>query len=132
LADACRRHGVLAVYLFGSRKDDGARLLRGEAVEDAGSDLDVGIVFEPPPPDHRRLAAVQVALEEVFAPLRVDLVPLQRVDPLFQFAAVDGHRVAALDRHRADLFELYVMRRAAEALPMQRQHEMERFGITTR
>lgn len=132
LAELCRRHGLLAVYLFGSRKDEGKRLLQGDPVEAAGSDLDVGVVFDPPTPDHRRLGAVQIALEDVFEPLRVDLVPLNNVDPLFQFAAIDGHRVAVLDAHRADLFELYVMRRAAEMLPLQRQVEIERFGISNR
>jgi hypothetical protein len=49
-----------------------------------------------------------------------------------QFAAVDGHRVAATDTTRADLFELEVMRRAAEQLPLQRQRERDVFGLTTR
>lgn len=43
--DAVRdKYGLLAVYLFGSRADDGLRTLRGEAVEPEGSDLDIGIV----------------------------------------------------------------------------------------
>jgi len=132
LAEACRRYGLLAVYLFGSRKDDWKRLLQGDPVEAAGSDLDVGVVFDPPPPNYRRLGAVQIAIEDAFEPLRVDIVPLNKVDPLFQFAAIDGHRVAVLDAHRADLFELYVMRRAAEMLPLQRQFEIERFGVSNR
>src|SRR6476659_9537040 len=39
----CRDFGLLAVYLFGSRKDDGLRRLAGEPVEREGSDLDVGV-----------------------------------------------------------------------------------------
>jgi predicted nucleotidyltransferase len=132
LDDLCRQHRVLALYLFGSRADDGRRRLGGEPVTGIGSDLDVGIVLESFPVHHRRLAALQVALEEMFAPLRVDLVPLQRVDALLQFAAVDGHRVAATDTTRADLFELEVMRRAAELLPLQRQRERDVFGLTSR
>jgi hypothetical protein len=78
-----------------------------------------------------RFGALQVALEDVFAPLHVDLVPLDRVDALFQFRAVDGRRVFEADSTRADSRELTVMRRAAELLPIQRAIERERFGVAT-
>src|SRR5437870_3549526 len=94
LDSLCERFGLAAVYLFGSRADDGLRRLQGEVVAREGSDLDVGVVFRDPRFDPRRLSLLQVACEDLFAPLRVDLVPLQRVDPLFQFRAIDGHRVA--------------------------------------
>ncbi len=127
----CRDHGVLAVYLFGSRADDGLRLLRGEVISGEGSDLDVGVVFRDSSISFDRLASLQVGFEDVFAPLRVDLVPLNRVDALFQFAAVDGHRIVAPDIDAADDYELRVMNRAAELLPIQRQIEIERFGVST-
>jgi len=127
----CRDFGILVVYLFGSRAEDGRRLLDGGAADRAGSDLDVGVVFADPGFDPGRLASLQVALEELFEPLRVDLVPLQRVDALFQFEAVDGHRIAATDEIHADEYELTVMRRAAELLPIQRRLEKERFGVST-
>lgn len=98
-----------------------------------GSDLDVGVLLEDEAGrDHRRLASLQTELEDVFEPLRVDLVPLQRVDPLLQFAAIDGHRVFASDSTKADRFELVVMRRAAEALPLQRQLDRMEFGFSNR
>jgi predicted nucleotidyltransferase len=128
---ACRDFGLLAVYLFGSRADDGLRLLQGEDVEAAGSDLDVGVAFRRHDFDPRSLAKLQVIFEDVFAPLRVDLVPLQRVDALFQFRAIDGHRVAAPDSTQADFWELVVMRKAADLLPVQRRLEHERFGVST-
>jgi hypothetical protein len=79
----------------------------------------------------RRLGTLQVRLEEVFAPLHVDLVPLDRVDPLFQFSAVRGERVAAPDTTAADEKELEIMRRAADLLPIQRELEREDFGVAT-
>ncbi|MFL6232280.1 MAG: nucleotidyltransferase family protein [Thermoanaerobaculia bacterium] len=127
----CRDHGALAIYLFGSRADDGLRVLRGEKVSREGSDLDVGVVFREPAISFDRLASLQVGFEDVFAPLRVDLVPLNRVDALFQFAAVDGHRIVVTDVDAADDYELRVMNRAAELLPIQRQIEIERFGVST-
>jgi len=129
----CQDHGLLAVYLFGSRSDDGLALLEGHEVSGEGSDLDVGVVFRGREhPDFRGLGLLQVQLEDLFAPLRVDLVPLQRVDALFQFDAMDaGHRIVASDHAEAAYYELYVMRRAAELLPIQRRLELEEFGVTT-
>jgi predicted nucleotidyltransferase len=127
----CHDHGVLAVYLFGSRADDGLRLLRGEEVSREGSDLDVGVVFRDSSINFERLASLQVGFEDVFAPLQVDLVPLNRVDALFQFAAIDGHRIVSTDVDAADDYELRIMNRAADLLPIQRQIEIERFGVST-
>lgn len=122
----CRDHGLLAIYLFGSREQDGVRLLAGETVDREGSDLDIGVVFAGPPRVDR-LPALQVDLEDVFAPLRVDLVPVQRTDALFEFRAIDGTRVATSDDHHANLYELTVMRRAAELLPIQATLDRDRF-----
>jgi predicted nucleotidyltransferase len=131
LNQLCREYGVLAVYLFGSRAHDGLRLLRGEEVTREGSDLDIGVVFRDPAMGFHRLASLQIGFEDLFAPLRVDLVPLNRVDALFQFAAIDGHRIMATDPDAVDDYELRVMNRAADLLPIQRQIELERFGVST-
>jgi len=131
LEQACRHRGVDTLYLFGSRADDGRRALAGDGVDGQGSDLDVGVYFAPGMVGPADLAGLQVALEDVFAPLRVDLVPLASVDSLFQFRAIDGHRVFSADPERADRRELVIMRRAAELLPIQRAIERERFGVAT-
>jgi predicted nucleotidyltransferase len=131
LDEECRALGVLALYLFGSRAADGLRVLRGEEVDRAGSDLDIGVVFLGRDANIANLPSLQVVLEDAFAPLRVDLVPLQRVDALFQFAAVDGERLFAGDEYQADLYELVVMRKAAELLPIQRAIERDLFGVST-
>lgn len=131
LAAACEQFRLLSVYLFGSRADDGLDLLHGKAVEGTGSDLDVGVVFRGDQVPVTVLGLLQADLAEVFTPLQVDLVPLQRVDALFQYEAIEGHRVAAPDSVAADYYELYVMRRAAELLPIQRRLEVEEFGIST-
>jgi predicted nucleotidyltransferase len=131
LTRICAEHGIAAVYLFGSRADDGLAVLDGAARSGSGSDLDIGLLFAAAPAPVTRLAQLQIALEEVFAPLRLDLVPLDRVDPIFQFRAIDGHRIWAEPSRLADLFELEVMRSAAELLPIQRERERERFGVST-
>jgi predicted nucleotidyltransferase len=124
-------YGILAIYLFGSRADDGLLRLGGEVVAAAGSDLDVGVGFERHDFDAGRLGALQADLAGVLAPLHVDLVPLQRVDAIFEHHAIEGHRVFARDLTKADLYELEVMRKAADLLPIQRQIEIDTFGVST-
>ena len=131
LHDICAEYGLLSIYLFGSRAEDGVHRIRGLVADGAGSDLDVGVFGNRGVVAAARLGALQAALEDLLAPLRVDLVPLDRVDPLFQFAAIQGERIAASDSTAADERELEVMRRAADLLPFQRQLEMEEFGVST-
>lgn len=127
----CREYDLLAIYLFGSRADEGLTILQGRDTKGEGSDLDVGVVFRSSEVPVLRLGPLQIDVEEVFAPLRVDLVPLQRVDALFQFEAIEGHRVATGDETAADYYELRVMRRAADLLPIERRLEREEFGAST-
>lgn len=126
-----RRHDVAAAYLFGSRADDGLRRLAGEAVDGGGSDLDVAVRFRGGLRDVRALSRLQVGLDDLFEPLRVDLVPMERVDALFQARAIDGHRIFAADSTEADFYELYILNRAADILPFQRARERELFGVST-
>jgi predicted nucleotidyltransferase len=131
LEHACRLHRLDALYLFGSRSDDGLRVLDGHPIDGRGSDLDVGVYFAPGVDALTELSGLQISLEDVFAPLRVDIVPLASVDALFQFRAIDGRRLFAANSERIDRLELVVMRRAAELLPIQRAIERERFGVAT-
>jgi predicted nucleotidyltransferase len=131
LETLCTEHGVSAVYLFGSRAEAGAARLRGETVEPSVSDLDVGVFFAAGSFTAGQLAALQIGLEQLFVPLRVDLVPLDAVDALFQFRAIEGLRVAAFPPTVANEKELEVMRRAAELLPIQRELEQYFFGAST-
>ena len=126
-----RRHDIAAAYLFGSRANDGLRSLGGDAVEGSGSDLDVAVRFRSGLRDVLALSDLQLGLEDLFEPLRIDLVPLERVDALFQARAIDGHRIFAADSTEADLYELYILNRAADLLPHQRARERELFGVST-
>jgi predicted nucleotidyltransferase len=129
LDQLCREHGLLAVYLFGSRADDGLRALAGEDVSSQDSNLDVGIVFRKPIETHAHVP--QADFEAVFSPLPVNLVMLQSLDALFQFSAIDGHRVAVTDADEADRHELFVMNLAEEMVWLQRQIENENLNVDT-
>jgi predicted nucleotidyltransferase len=131
LARACRQHGIAAVYLFGSRADDGLALLDGAQRSGSGSDLDVGLLLSETAAPLMQLAQLQVAFEDIFAPLRADLVPLDRVDPISGFRMINGHRVFAQPSRFADLMELEIMRSASELLHIQRALELEGFGVHT-
>ncbi|HXU44307.1 MAG TPA: nucleotidyltransferase domain-containing protein [Thermoanaerobaculia bacterium] len=126
-----REHGLLAVYLFGSRADDGLRFLVEGEVEKKESDLDVGVVFRRFPPEVESSMQLAEDLGELFDPFRVDYVRLQNTDSIFQFRALSGHRIAAPDSTAADNYELDTMRMAAELLPIQRARELEALGFTT-
>lgn len=130
LDQICREHQMLAVYLFGSRADDGLRLLRGEAVPREGLDLDVGIVFRKSIDSHTP-SQLQAEFEDVFSPLQINLVALQCLDARLQFSAIDGHRAAVTDPDEADRYELVVMNLAEEMAWLQRQVETESLGVST-
>lgn len=89
---AADAHGAIAVYLFGS-------VARGEARPD--SDVDVGVLFETPPP--ATLEAPQFALESALERLlhrRVQVLALNTASPdLVHRVLRDG--ILALDRDRA-------------------------------
>lgn len=125
----CREHGLLAVYLFGSRADDGLQLLEGEDVSSQDSILDVGIVFKKSTEAHD-LVRLQAGFEDVFSPSRIDLVTLQSVDALVQFSAIDGHRIAVTNADEADRYELLVMNLAEEMVWLQRQIENEHIEVS--
>ena len=133
LADVARRNGILVLYLFGSRAADGERLLRGETVSGEGSDLDVGVVLAQPARDpFLEYGGLYADLIEVFHPLRADVVLLHEANAFLQEAAVRGREVFCADEHRRDLYELEVLRRAGELIPIQRRLEMELYGKTSR
>jgi len=83
LETICKRYGLALVYLFGSRAEAGAKLLAGEKVveNDPLSDIDLGIVTDGPLPEPTKRPSFYAALynefEEVFKPLRLDLVLLE-------------------------------------------------------
>ncbi len=119
----CAAHGVRALYLFGSRAGEALCWLRGEreAMDAAGSDLDVAVL-----PDPARwwdiTAKVRFAadLEDLFDVGRVDLGLLPEMDPFVAVEAIRGERVFADDPDAADEYELYLLRRAGDLAPFER------------
>jgi len=101
---------ILALYLFGSRA-------RHDATEQ--SDVDVGVLFRQAA-SLRDVLLLEDALERHLG-LPVDLVDAGRASAFLALDIVRGERVFCTDPDRCDEFELYVMRRAGDLAPFERE-----------
>jgi len=101
---------IVALYLFGSRA-------RGEASE--RSDVDVGVLFRQEVA-LRDVVLLEDALQQRLG-LPVDVVDAGHVDAFLALDVIRGERVYCSDPDRCDEFELYVMRRAGDLAPFERE-----------
>ena len=122
--------GLEIIYAFGSRAKEA--LLQAEGTgkmhPSGGSDLDIGVL------PSRALSldekvAIADALEELFGVPRADLVTLDDAPPFLALDAVCGELLYSKDADREANFQLYVMRRAADLLPYQRERERSILGF---
>lgn len=118
------KNRLTAFYTFGSRAKESADLIRhgsGKLVE-RGRDVDIAVL-----PDARVVLSarekVEIALEleELLGAARVDLVILPEADPFVAVSAIRGERIYCRDEHRADEYELYLLRRAGDLIPLERE-----------
>ena len=101
---------IVAVYLFGSHADGTAQL---------GSDVDLGVLFES-----RLGIADRVRLEARFSDALgkdVDLVDVGACDAFLALSIIRGERLYCTDLDSCDELDLYVMRRAGDLEPFERQ-----------
>jgi predicted nucleotidyltransferase len=124
LARLCHRFHVATFYAFGSRAGEAALWLAGEprAFERGSSDLDVGV--RPVPAKSLSVeekVRLAIALEDFFGVGRVDVVSLPEADPFLAANVVRGERLYARDEYEADEYDLYVLRRAGDLAPLERE-----------
>ena len=118
------RYRLDAIYAFGSRADETQQaVLTGTRLSvEAQSDLDVGVL--PAPGVHldaaQRADLVSV-LEDLFAPTRVDLVILPEASPFLALDIVSGELLCARDRDHEAEYQLFVLRRAGDLAPFERE-----------
>lgn len=103
---------VRALYLFGSRG-------KGDARPD--SDLDLGVLFKTPQPLATTLALAE-DLERA-AGCKVDLVDAGHAAAFLALEIVRGERIFCREQTETDVFELYVLRRAGDLLPFERERQ---------
>jgi predicted nucleotidyltransferase len=116
--------GVASLYVFGSRarevydwaEQGGARL------SPSRSDVDIGARARPDTFwSVKEKVILAQALEDLFDCPRVDLVVLNEADPFLAAEVIRGERLFAADAHEADEYELYVLRRAGDLMPLERE-----------
>jgi len=124
LPGLCHRHGVAIMYAFGSRGREVRDWLAGGSAAPLSGTADVDIGVRPTPEvswgveDKVRLA---IALEDLFGCQRVDLVVLPEADPFLAAQIIRGERLFSRDEYEADEYDLYVLRRAGDLIPLERE-----------
>ncbi|NOQ20576.1 MAG: nucleotidyltransferase domain-containing protein [Desulfobacterales bacterium] len=119
IEEICQKYKVGLCYIFGSQKEIGIALLKGEHVEmkDAESDIDFAVLFEAPPLNNLDIyARLSVDLQGLVSPFKADLLFLHKVDHLIQLEAVKGINIYSKDQENKEAYEEKVMMFAADEL----------------
>jgi predicted nucleotidyltransferase len=124
LQQICQKYRVHTLYAFGSQAKEIRDLVEGheDAVPLSSSDVDIGVRAL----SGRKFSVAEkvnlaLALEELFGCKRVDLVSLSEADPFLAAEVIRGERLFAHSNHEADEYELYVLRRAGDLAPLERE-----------
>ena len=124
LLELCQQYGLEIVYCFGSNaravkalmeesRRQKRRLLRG-------SDIDIGV--KPSKfLDLDRKVLLSDVLEDLFSVKHVDLIVLPEADPFLAANIIRGERLHCVSDHEADEYELYILRRAGDLAPLERE-----------
>ncbi|MBI4596394.1 MAG: nucleotidyltransferase domain-containing protein [Candidatus Tectomicrobia bacterium] len=121
------RFDLAALYVFGSQaRAIAARVaqedLSCQGTLNAASDVDVGVL----PAKGGILSAeakvlLTMELEELFGVLRVDLLAIPEADSFLAVNIIRGERLFCQDQDRGDEYELYLLRRAGDLAPLERE-----------
>ena len=134
LKQICEQFGVLILYVFGSQSKKAKDWTEGRQDTPllSSSDVDIGV---------RPLSGVKfsvtekvslaLALEDLFGCKKVDLVSLSEADPFLAAEVIRGERLFAHNEHEADEYELYVLRRAGDLAPLERERMALVLGEST-
>jgi len=124
LEQICHQHRLRALYAFGSRAPEARRFTYGqqEHLAPGPADLDLAVL----PAEGRRLGVdekvdLMAQLEDFFQVGRVDLVLLPEADPFLAANIIRGERLYAMDETDIDEFDLFVLRRAGDLIPLERE-----------
>ena len=126
------RYKIAALYVFGSRAEEIARRVRGQAVSSRypDSDVDVGI---QPATGHRLSARdrvrLSIELEDLLGVNRVDLVVLPEADPFLALDIIRGELLYCEDEDTQAENELYVLRRAGDLAYYERDRHRQILGV---
>jgi len=120
----CHDFNVDLLYAFGSRAREALGWMHSEIdmLALGPSDLDIGVKAAR---GHvlKVWAKVRLAdaIEQLFGVTRVDLVCLEDADPFLAANIIRGERLYAVDLRLAYEYDLYILRRAGDLAPLERE-----------
>ncbi len=122
LARLCRQFEVDILYVFGSRAREVREWASGAQSRLASkpADVDVGVKASRKLTTHNKVR-LSLALEDLLGVTQVDLVTLSEADPFLAANIVRGERLYAHDTYQADEYDLYILRRAGDLAPLERE-----------
>lgn len=124
LDQLAQQYGIAILYAFGSRaREVQAWLEWGKSELAPGpSDVDIGVKALPGVAwTVSQKVALTIALENLLGVNRVDLVVLDTADPFVAANVIRGERLYAHDEYLADEYDLYVLRRAGDLIPLEEE-----------
>jgi hypothetical protein len=124
LTEICQRFSVDILYVFGSRATQVYHWFNGylPALPASNSDVDIGV--KPSATAKYSVhdkVLLALELEDLLQVPRVDLVLFSDATPFLAANMVRGERLYTRDSHLAAEYELYVLRRAGDLIPMERE-----------
>ena len=128
----CMQNNIVLAYLFGSQANTGYRILTGEKVTngDPLTDLDLGIVLGDSNllngSMYKLFTHLYNQIDELFLPLRLDLVFLQETHSVFQFEAIKGICIYFKSEEFKDEYEHNILAKAADFRWVLEQYYRER------
>ena len=122
-------YGIQIFYVFGSREDEARKFVRGDVrrLAPTSSDLDVAIKTARPLSIEEKVE-IAARLEDLFGVNRVDLLILPEVRTFVAVEAVSGELLYTSDATLEAEYQLYIMRKAAELLPYERERQKAILG----
>jgi predicted nucleotidyltransferase len=116
------QYGIQIFYSFGSRAEEAQRFVRGDLEQLARTSSDLDMAIKPSRPlTIEEKVEIAVRLEDLFGVSRVDLLILPEVRTFVALEAVIGELIFAEDDTFEAEYQLYIMRKAAELLPYERE-----------
>lgn len=124
LVAICEQYQIQIMYAFGSRAKQMMAWLHEklESLPVGESDGDVGVKPAGLLTVRQKVMLTQ-ALEALFGLPRIDLIVLPEADPFLAANVIRGERLFADDEHLADEYDLYILRRAGDLAPLERERQ---------
>ena len=124
LPKLCRKFKIDILYVFGSQAIEvRSAIEEGRNISQVStSDVDIAIkMFHGRKLSIRDKVELAMALEDALGVGKVDLVLLSEADPFLAVNIIRGERLYCVDEHRADEYDLYILRRAGDIAHFERR-----------